>query len=307
MYTSAVAKLFALSVMLVTSAVAQPRAAAAARMAVDLSPDGRTLAFEWRGGIFTVPVGGGRPTRLTSGASGDATPVWSPDGDRIAFVRAEGRRQNVWVVDRQSKRLAAITHDSSGRRIVSLSWSANGGAIALAFGSSAPGFEIVDVATGNPTRFAVAAMGRTSSHAVHAVAVAPDMRSAIIQGGDARANDQQLYRFSFPLRDQRPITEERHGALSPVFSADGNRLAFLTRADSGGLALTIRDVAEARQRVVPVLPPPASPISDSLLELPHYALSRDGSVAFIGDREEIWRVELATGRRRVVPIDLDKP
>ncbi|WP_327739695.1 amidohydrolase family protein [Streptomyces nojiriensis] len=72
------------------------------------SPDGRTLAFcSERGGdpvagspyrIWTVPVTGGRPRRLTGrpgqdgpGQDGeweDFDPVWSPDGSRVLFVRA---------------------------------------------------------------------------------------------------------------------------------------------------------------------------------------------------------------------------
>ncbi|MFJ9547698.1 amidohydrolase family protein [Streptomyces erythrochromogenes] len=72
------------------------------------SPDGRTLACcSERGGdpvagspyrIWTVPVTGGRPRRLTGlpgqdgpGQDGeweDFDPVWSPDGSRVLFVRA---------------------------------------------------------------------------------------------------------------------------------------------------------------------------------------------------------------------------
>ncbi|WP_343299014.1 amidohydrolase family protein [Streptomyces sp. SID1046] len=71
------------------------------------SPDGRSLAFcSERGGdpvagspyrIWTVPVTGGRPRRLTGlpgqdgpgqdGAWEDFDPVWSPDGGRVLFVR----------------------------------------------------------------------------------------------------------------------------------------------------------------------------------------------------------------------------
>ena len=311
MRNSAVTKLSLVSVIAVTIGLlplgAQARPVSDAPMSVDLSPDGRTLAFDSHGAIFTVPVTGGPATRLTNGALFDTRPLWSPNGDRIAFVRSDGRRQNVWVVDRQSHRVAAVTTDSSPRRIVSLAWGANGGAIALAFGSSAPGFEVVEIPSGQRSRFTVEEMGKTGNHAVHALAFATDSRSVIIQGGDPRPDGQQLYRFSFALRDQRAITDEKHGAMSPVLSPDGNHLTFLSRSDSAAFAIEIRDIAEARQRRAAVIPSPASPVADSLVELPHYAIARDGSAAFVADGVTLWRVSLSTGRRQRVPIDSRHP
>ena len=57
------------------------------------SPDARHIAFVWDGGngkdlaIYTQPLGGSNPLRITRGPAMDVSPVWSPDGGRIAFVR----------------------------------------------------------------------------------------------------------------------------------------------------------------------------------------------------------------------------
>src|SRR5262245_52790701 len=45
-----------------------------------LSPDGATLAFAWRGEIWTVPVSGGNARQLTKSAAADGEPFFSPDG-----------------------------------------------------------------------------------------------------------------------------------------------------------------------------------------------------------------------------------
>ncbi len=51
-----------------------------------ISPDGNTIAFTYMGDIYTVPVGGGTATPLTSHPAHDYMPVWSNDGQHIAFA-----------------------------------------------------------------------------------------------------------------------------------------------------------------------------------------------------------------------------
>ena len=51
-----------------------------------LSPDGKTVAFSFRGHLFTVPSGGGRAVPLTFGPAHDSQPVWSPDSQSIAYA-----------------------------------------------------------------------------------------------------------------------------------------------------------------------------------------------------------------------------
>lgn len=59
-----------------------------------LSPDGRTMAFAWRGDLWTVPVTGGTARRLTIHPATEGSPCFSPDGTRLAFVSdREGSRQ----------------------------------------------------------------------------------------------------------------------------------------------------------------------------------------------------------------------
>ena len=55
-------------------------------MSLDVSPDGQTIVFDLLGDLYTLPISGGKATRLTSGLPFDAQPRFSPDGKRIAFV-----------------------------------------------------------------------------------------------------------------------------------------------------------------------------------------------------------------------------
>jgi hypothetical protein len=52
-------------------------------MNLDVSPDGRTIAFDMLGDIYTmVGIEGGTPRRLASGLAFDMQPRFSPDGRR---------------------------------------------------------------------------------------------------------------------------------------------------------------------------------------------------------------------------------
>ncbi len=51
-----------------------------------LSPDGKTVAFTFRGHLFAVPAEGGQARALTAGGAHDFQPVWSPDGKTLAYA-----------------------------------------------------------------------------------------------------------------------------------------------------------------------------------------------------------------------------
>ncbi|MDR2824539.1 MAG: peptidase S41 [Prevotellaceae bacterium] len=51
-----------------------------------ISPDGATVAFCYRGDIYTVSAAGGEAKQLTQHDAHDFQPVWSPNGKTIAFA-----------------------------------------------------------------------------------------------------------------------------------------------------------------------------------------------------------------------------
>jgi len=63
-----------------------------------ISPDGKTIAFEYQGDIFTVPASGGQATALTRGESYEFMPVWSPDGKSVAFASDRFGNFDVFLV-----------------------------------------------------------------------------------------------------------------------------------------------------------------------------------------------------------------
>ncbi|GHT87817.1 tricorn protease [Bacteroidia bacterium] len=51
-----------------------------------ISPDGSQIAFSYKGDLYTIPVSGGDAKQLTMHVAHDYMPVWSPDGQNIAFA-----------------------------------------------------------------------------------------------------------------------------------------------------------------------------------------------------------------------------
>lgn len=51
-----------------------------------ISPDGKQIAFAYKGDIYLVPTSGGEAKQLTMHEAHDYMPVWSPDGKSIAFA-----------------------------------------------------------------------------------------------------------------------------------------------------------------------------------------------------------------------------
>jgi len=65
-------------------------------MSLDVSPDGKTIAFDFLGDIFTMPITGGKPVQFTSGMAFDSHPKFSPDGTKLLFVSDRNGGENIW-------------------------------------------------------------------------------------------------------------------------------------------------------------------------------------------------------------------
>lgn len=63
-----------------------------------ISPDGKTIAFCYKGDIFLVSSEGGQATQLTTHPAYDSRPVWSPDGKTIAFSSAREGGLHLYTV-----------------------------------------------------------------------------------------------------------------------------------------------------------------------------------------------------------------
>ena len=78
-----------------------------------ISPDGKTIAFEYRGNLWKVPAEGGVATPLTVGESYNSMPVWSPDGSKIAFASDRNGNLDVYVMPSDGGHATRLTCHSA--------------------------------------------------------------------------------------------------------------------------------------------------------------------------------------------------
>lgn len=86
----------------------------------EISPDGKQIIFtrtyvdkmkdQYRSNLWIVDIEGTRTRELTSGARNDSSPVWSPDGKRIAFLSDRDGTNQLHVMWLDTREIAQLTH-----------------------------------------------------------------------------------------------------------------------------------------------------------------------------------------------------
>ena len=143
------------------------------------SPDGSRIAFDSdRDGtraVFVAESDGSKVQRI-SGAGYAAVPSWSPDGTRVAFVRAEPaapRVWNLWTAAPDGTQLQRLTHHRVGQAW-GASWFPDGRRVAYSVETR---LVVLDLATGATETFNSPRPGRL----VRTPAVSPDGGRIIFQ------------------------------------------------------------------------------------------------------------------------------
>jgi len=104
-----------------------------------VSPDGKWIAFvvdvydkkadDWNSDIFMVPFGGGEPIRLSASEKDDTSPRWSPDNKWLAFKSKRGKKEQVYLLNRNGGDAIQLTDVKQG--VEDFSWSPDSKKLAL--------------------------------------------------------------------------------------------------------------------------------------------------------------------------------
>ena len=210
--------------------------------------------------VYRVSVATGEIINLTEGsAARDASPDWSPDGQRIAFVsdRAEADQgsQNIWLMDSEGGQLQQLTNsDAAMQEDIEPAWSPDSSQIAFirylaaeraGDPASPSGLWLIDVVTGEETLLVEMA---GSLAEVQVPVWSPDGRWLAYNAPGLA--DMDIWVVS--VEGGEPISvgnlpgEDANISWSPssqelIFtnSTDGNMSQFIVAADGSGLSLLV--------------------------------------------------------------------
>ena len=80
---------------------------------MQISPDGTEIAFCYKGDIYKVPSNGGTATQLTTQASYECSPIWSPDSKQIAFASDRNGNFDLFVMSADGGAARRLTTHSA--------------------------------------------------------------------------------------------------------------------------------------------------------------------------------------------------
>src|SRR5215469_14273935 len=203
------------------------------------SPDGNQVAFrrseesESKSHIFVKLIGtDGPPLQLTNGADGDFSPVWSPDGRFIAFLRELSDRHAVLLVPAlggPERKIAEVR--LAGVWAPYLAWSPDGNSLVISNKDSPKepaALFVVAIDTGEKRRLsspppAVSAMSGDSNPAF-----SPDGRTLAF----VRMSDLRTELYLLPVSGAlQPLGEARQIPLlkgwAPAWTEDGHEIVYL--------------------------------------------------------------------------------
>ncbi|MCY3698577.1 MAG: amidohydrolase family protein [Gemmatimonadetes bacterium] len=276
-------------------------------ISLDVSPDGETIVFDYLGNLFTIPMGGGDATQLTSGMAFDAQPRFSPDGARIVYTSDYDGGQNIWIRSVDGSDTTQISRGAANRA-ESPEWLPDGDYIVASMGGfrggGLPKLKMFHVDGGS----GIELVSEPDNLKMLGAAVSHDGRYIWY----ARRTGDWTYNAQFPQYQleaydresgERYTRSSRYGsAIRPVLSPDGRWLVFGTRHEAH-TGLVIRDLESGDERWLAYPVQHDDQESRATLDvLPGMSFTPDSRHLVASYGGKIWKLPVEGGAAEEIPF-----
>lgn len=287
-------------------------------MNLDVSPDGKTIAFDLLGDIYTMPVAGGKATCIRQGLAWEVQPRFSPDGKKLLFTSDAGGGDNIWVMNADGSDAKQVTKEDF-RLLNNPCWMPDGeyfvarkhftsgrslgaGEIWLYHISGGAGIQLTK--------------RKNDQQDVNEPSVSPDGRYVYFSedmypGGFFQYNkdpNSQIYairRYDMEEGKVENVLGGPGGAARPQVSRDGQKIAFVKRLRAGSV-LYIHDLKSGM----------ITPVFDGLSKDQQEAWAVFGvytgfswmpgnKAIVIWGQGKIWKVDLETKKATEIPFEAE--
>jgi Tol biopolymer transport system component len=292
-------------------------------LSLDVSPDGKTIAFELLGDIYTLPIEGGKATRITSGQSFDAQPHYSPDGKSIVFVSDRSQSDNLWIVNADGTSPRALTREND-QAFQSPTFTPDGKYVVASRGNdlymyyanagSTPGIRLTGDTAAAGGRGAAPGGGRggAAPNVFLGAAVSKDgryiymaMRNSTGGGYNQTALGWQIGVLDRETGRVFTKTNAVGSGMRPELSPDGKWLAYATR-NNAETSLMLRDLETGDEHLVlPKIQRDDQESRPNRDVVPTYSFTPDSKSIVLGHHGHFWRADVASGKETMIPFTAD--
>lgn len=295
-------------------------------MALDISPDGKTIIFELLGDIYSIPSQGGLANALIDGNAFQSQPRFSPDGKSIVFISDESGADNVWIADIEGENARQITLYNQ-ELLVSPEWSLDGKSILVSvitdgFQRTAKIYRI-DISSKKCTMLVDNTNGE-APRLISAPAPGPYMGAVDSENGGfyfssvtpraygMRKGATSSIKF---YNNETQLTEtvllDKGNAMKPSISKDGKWLAYGAMS-TGKTGLRLRNMEIGREKWL-VFPFVVNELEARATRdvLPNYTFTPDGISIIAAYGGKIHQINLVDGTDTIIPfkvkVEMDVP